>query len=247
MDEQFARMLAKVKKLLVKAEDPGCTAFEAEALNDKAAEIIARYGIEAALLTRDDPNKREEIVNHRMTFCAPYAQAKMVLANVIAQAYRCRAVKVREFNVDNFKSESVLRVIGYESDINRTELMYSSLSIQAAVQMQMSELFDKPDGENSKAWRNSFLQGFNTAVWKRLRDMERKIVSETNSSMPGTDLVLVDREAAVNLAVTELLGKTTKGSGTVSSGSGRHLGFQAGQRADLGAGRLVGTHKALSG
>ena len=36
-------MLEKVRKLLAKAEDPGCTPEEAAALNDKAAELIAKY------------------------------------------------------------------------------------------------------------------------------------------------------------------------------------------------------------
>ena len=36
--------LERVRKLLAKAEDPGCTPEEAAALNAKAAELIAKYG-----------------------------------------------------------------------------------------------------------------------------------------------------------------------------------------------------------
>jgi len=51
--------LGRVRKLLAKAEDPAVTAAEAELYNAKAAELIARHGIDAALLaatgqTRDE-------------------------------------------------------------------------------------------------------------------------------------------------------------------------------------------------
>jgi hypothetical protein len=43
-------LLDRVRKLLSKAEDEGCTPHEAEALTAKAAELMARYGIDRALL-----------------------------------------------------------------------------------------------------------------------------------------------------------------------------------------------------
>ena len=43
-------LLERVRKLLAKAEDSGVTAAEAEVFNAKAAELIARHGIDAALL-----------------------------------------------------------------------------------------------------------------------------------------------------------------------------------------------------
>jgi hypothetical protein len=43
-------ILDRVRKLLAKAEDEGCTPEEAEALTAKAADLMARYGIDRALL-----------------------------------------------------------------------------------------------------------------------------------------------------------------------------------------------------
>ena len=45
-----ADLLDRVRKLLAKAEDEGCSPAEAEALTAKAAELMARYGIDRALL-----------------------------------------------------------------------------------------------------------------------------------------------------------------------------------------------------
>jgi cytosine/adenosine deaminase-related metal-dependent hydrolase len=43
-------LLERVRKLLAKAEAQGATPAEAEALTAKAAELMARYGIDRALL-----------------------------------------------------------------------------------------------------------------------------------------------------------------------------------------------------
>ena len=48
--EPPAELLDRVRKLLAKAEDDGVTPAEAEALTAKAAELMARYGIDRALL-----------------------------------------------------------------------------------------------------------------------------------------------------------------------------------------------------
>ena len=48
--EAAAALLDRVRKLLAKAEDESVTPAEAQALTAKAAELMARYGIDRALL-----------------------------------------------------------------------------------------------------------------------------------------------------------------------------------------------------
>ena len=48
-------LLERVRKLLAKAESAGVTGPEAEALTAKAAELMARYGIDRALLAAARP------------------------------------------------------------------------------------------------------------------------------------------------------------------------------------------------
>ncbi|MFD0784986.1 DUF2786 domain-containing protein, partial [Micromonospora azadirachtae] len=48
-------MLSKVRKLLAQAEDPACTPAESAAFMSKATELIARYGVDRALLAARDP------------------------------------------------------------------------------------------------------------------------------------------------------------------------------------------------
>ena len=78
-------ILERVRKLLTKAEDPGCTPEESAALNDKAAELIAKYGVDRAMLAAARPES--DIVGDRtLAVNAPYALDKTGLLGTIARA-----------------------------------------------------------------------------------------------------------------------------------------------------------------
>lgn len=239
-DDQFSRMLEKVKKLLNKAEDPACTTFEAEALNDKAAELIARYGIEAAMLTKDDPAKTEKMVSLRMKFDSPYSNQKLNLAYAIAKAFRCQAIVLRELD-----KSAILRVIGYQSDVRRTEFLFNHLAIQAQIGMVLADS-DKPAHEHAKAWRTSWYGGFIISVRERLEAMERKVVNEATTGDPGTALMVADRSAQVKNMFDQLYPKTRKLKSAGSRGTGWGSGADSGNRADIGHGRIGNTNKALT-
>jgi hypothetical protein len=84
-------ILAKVRKILAKAEDPAATVHEAEVYTAKAAELIATYGIDRALLAEADP--AGDVVGDRVVVLdAPYALDKAALLAEVAQALRCRAI-----------------------------------------------------------------------------------------------------------------------------------------------------------
>ena len=85
-------MLDKVRKLLAKAEDPACTPAEAEAFTDKAAELIAKYGVDAALLAEADPS-RDPVGDRVIDIPSPYATEKCTLLSEVATELRCRAVR----------------------------------------------------------------------------------------------------------------------------------------------------------
>jgi len=81
-------MLEKVRKLLAKAKDPACSPAEASALNDKAAELIAKYGVDQALLSATDP-AADPVGDRIVTIEPPYARDKAGLA---ARRYNDRGV-----------------------------------------------------------------------------------------------------------------------------------------------------------
>ena len=84
-------LLARVRKLLAKAEDPAVTEAEAESYNTKAAELIARYGIDRAMLAAKDTGT-DEITTVEISMDNPYSRDKASLLTNIAHPLRCRAL-----------------------------------------------------------------------------------------------------------------------------------------------------------
>jgi Protein of unknown function (DUF2786) len=227
-------MLEKVRKLLAKAEDPGCTPEEAAALNDKAAELIAKYGMDAALLAAADP-QRDPVGDRVVSVQAPYALDKAGLLATVAGALRCRSVRRKVWVGDSYAY--TMHLFGFASDLERTELLYTSLLVQAAYGVAVAAV---PYGEQVAAFRRSWLVGFTYAVGRRLSLAERRASSEAESARPGPSvaLVLADRGSKVDRRVDEAYPRLRSSSPRRLQGSGIEGGYAAGQRADLGGVRV---------
>jgi hypothetical protein len=120
-------VLDKVRKLLAKAEDPACTAEEAAAFTDKAAELIAKYGVDRALLAARDPAS-DSVGDRIVAVAPPYALDKVGLLVAVASALRCRSVRRTGEGHRGFS----VHLFGYGSDLERVELLFTSLLVQPA-------------------------------------------------------------------------------------------------------------------
>lgn len=235
-------LLSRVRKLLVQAEDPGATVGEAEAFNAKAAQLIARYGIDAALLASAG-RTREEIGHRTVTVANPYRRDKAHLLTSVAEPLRCQTVHSYD------PGRYVVRLYGFGSDLERVELLYTSLLLQATRQL----VHVRPGGgwcgeyESTAAYRRSWLAGFTTAVYTRLSAAEERAVAEQPATPDGTSttLVLRDRGDQVDTAVRAAHPGLRTMRHRNLSGSGRVDGYGAGTRADIGARRVGGTRTAL--
>src|SRR6185369_8286775 len=120
-------ILDKVRKLLAKAEDPACTPAEAEAFTAKAAELIAKYGVDAALLAESDP-QRDPVGDRVIDIPAPYATEKCTLLSEVATELRCRAV--RRLRRGSAGKEFSMHLFGHAADLERVEVLFTSLLVQ---------------------------------------------------------------------------------------------------------------------
>jgi hypothetical protein len=236
-------ILAKVRKILAKAEDPAATVEEAEIYTAKAAELIATYGIDRALLAQADPSS--DVVGDRVVVLdPPYALDKASLLSAVAMPLRCRAVQRVRYVGD--RKEISLHLFGYASDLARSEILFTSLLLQATTTLARTVA---PRGESVAAYRRSWLAGFTAAVHRRLSEGEerasRSAQGRADQSTGRADaggvsvaLVLADRAVAVTRAVETEYPYLRKGQGRRLTGSGRGSGWAAGQNADLGGVRL---------
>jgi hypothetical protein len=249
-------LLDRVRKLLAKAEAEGVTPPEAEALTAKAAELMARYGIDRARLaaTRPDTDRPGSRI---IDIDNPWAQVRAHLLAGLAGAMRCQCVLL-----STTRPGARIHVFGYTSDLERADILYTSLLLQMARGLAAAAI---PAGVRSvRAWRRSWLLGFVTAVIARamtavtkpssqLRRHARVKAAEDRAASsaegetlqgPSTALVLADRAVVIRRQLEQAY-PVTRRTRITYSGRGYSAGYAQGQRADIGNARLKSA-RALS-
>lgn len=234
-------MLERVRKLLAKAENPACSSMEAEALNVKAAELIVKYGIDQALL-ENSAEKREEIGERVIQTPAPYSFNKALLLGAIAKCLKV-ALLVKSTNVGGrITKHTSVHMFGYQSDLERVEILYTSLLTQMSLQLAALQ----PPRKHQVIWRSSWMRGFVHSVLKRLEAAEQRAMSETGDAI-GTALVLRDRMRDAEAALAAAYPKTQPLRRHSRHNEASYVaGRVAGERADLGGTRVTqGSQRAL--
>ena len=239
--EASSRLLDRVRKLLAKAEDESVTPPEAQALTAKAAELMAKYGIDRALLAAerpetDQPSSRMLDIDH------PWARVKAHLLCGLGSALRCQCIMLH--TADSLK----VHIFGFASDLERLDVLYTSVLIQmwhglagAAVPAWC---------RSPRAWRRSWLLGFATAVISRVRAAEHAATCQATdpaaASSSRTALVLADRTLVIRREA-ERAYPLTRTARVTYSGTGYRDGYAQGQRADIGTARVTrGRGRALT-
>lgn len=222
--------LRRVRQLLVLADDPGATAAEAQACRDKAEALMARYGIDAALLAKDGV-RAAGIVDAHLRLDAPFVRDKATLAVHVAHAMRCQSV------LKGAEPCISVHVFGFEADVRCTEILVTSLLLQAAHELARTPI---PRGEHVAAFKRSWWQGFSQAVYVRLRTVQDaardEAQAERTGDEPSVDLVLADRTHEVEAAMREQYGTLRRAPRRRLTGGGIDHGYASGERADLDLG-----------
>jgi hypothetical protein len=238
------RLLDRVRKLLAKAEAQGVTPPEAQALTAKAAQLMARYGIDRALLAAARP-ETDAPGSRLVDLDNPWKRVKAHLLCGLGAALRCPCILLT--------TRDGLRVhmFGYESDIERTDVLYTSVLVQMSHGLAVAQV---PDRASPRAWRRSWLLGFAAAVITRVKAAEQAAQAAAEHAAPAaqsgksTALVLADRSLVVRNALQREY-PVTRAARTTYSGTGYGDGYEKGQRADLGTRRVTdaGTQALGSG
>jgi hypothetical protein len=238
-----APMLAKIRKLLAKAADPAATPDEAETYTAKAEALMATYGIDRALMALADPSL-DVVGDLVVVLDRPFAADKADLLSAVALTLGCEGVRRTRWP-DGVKELS-LHLFGHRSDLQRAEMLFTSLLVQAVHGLARTPV---PAEEHVAAFRRSWLAGFTHAVRTRLTLAERTAAhrGEADFAARGTTstLVLADRRVEVAQARAEAYPHLRAASPRALSGSGELDGWDAGQRADLGGARLRGGRPVL--
>ncbi len=234
------RMLSRIRALLAKAES---TEFpqEAEALTEKAQQLMAQHSIDEALLAAGQAGQSAGVPGSvRIGVENPYEGPKAMLLDAVAAANRCRVVWAKEF--------SFCTVIGFDSDLDAVELLYTSLLVQATAAMQRAGSRQHLDGASrTRAFRQSFLVSYAARIRERLTEATERTTREAAAGrhlredgtaeqlQPDERLLpaLAAREEAVDSATDRMFPKLTSQRVRVSDGEGWAAGRAAADRAAL--------------
>jgi hypothetical protein len=237
--EPPSALLDRVRKLLAKAEADGVTPPEAEALTAKAAELMARYGIDRALLAATRP-ETDQPANRIIDIDNPWAQVRAHLLAGLASAMRCQAILLTPD-----RGGARVHIFGYQSDLERADILYTSLLLQMAHGLTAAPV--PPRITSTRAWRRSWLLGFAAAVTARVKAAEDRAAATSSaqtSTGPSTALVLADRSVTIRRNVEDAY-PVTRQARITYTGNGYRDGYAKGQQADIGQTKL-GRKKALT-
>ena len=166
-------LLVRIRKLLAKAEGTD-NANEAEAFSAKAAQLIAEHRIDPGhvrdALTHGSLGVRRIAIGR-----GAYVRARLALLDTIARNEDCEVV----FETGSAGTTAVLA--GFESDLDMTEVLYTSLHAQAASQMANVRMRTPAA---TQRWRRSFLFGFANRVAEQLA-AARDRAAEAMAPNPG--------------------------------------------------------------
>ena len=220
------RILGKIRALLAKAES---TEFpeEAEALSARAQELMAKHSIDHALLPLS-PGRRTS--GGRLPVDNPYESPKATLLHAVAQANRCRSVWQKALGMST--------VIGFPSDLDAVELLFTSLLVQADTAiLREGTKRDAHGRSRTRAFRQSSLVAYALRIGERLSQATVHAEQEAVATSSGQDLlpVLNVRHRAVDDAVDEMFGDglVYDRAARVSDEEGWHSGLAAADMAAL--------------
>jgi hypothetical protein len=224
-------VLERVRGLLAKAES---TEFEAEAtaLTAKAQELITRHAIDVALLSAETGTQSSQPTMIRVPIDPPYADAKSLLIQVVAEATRCRTV------FSQLMSSS--SVVGLPGDLAAVEILFTSLLVQAQHAMTEAGQHAPPGSQpRSQSFRSAFLLSYARRIKERLAEINKHVFSDAERESSSFLPVLRSQEEAVADFVAKQFPDTVNGS--IRGGynrSGWVSGRIAADQAQLTAGRL---------
>jgi hypothetical protein len=229
--DREAPVLAKVRALLAQAES---TTFEAEAVafTAKAQELMARYSLDHALVW-ERSGREASPVALRLPVDDPYAEAKSLLLQIVAERSGCGAVFHERYAMST--------VVGLAADLASAEMLFTSLLVQSQMALQAESAAAQPGSRSrSRSFRSSFLLAYANRIDERLAAVNDDVRSDVPTATERSLLpVLAARSDAVDDAVQERFG--TLASHAVRGGSdgvGWVRGRMAADRAQLTDGEL---------
>ena len=226
-----AKALKLIRALLAKAE---ATTFDAEAesFTAKAQEMMTRHSIDAAVLASayKASGAQHGVESRRVHIDNPYADEKATFLSIIADVNGARAVWS--------PGPGFVTVMGFPVDLHLTDLLFTSLLVQATHAAAESTSVDRRS--RTPSYRRAFLLSYAYRIGERLEAAKQQTSAAAAEDYGASLLpILADRQAAVDAAYEEAFPNSTPMKGRSLDAAGFHAGRAAADRAHIGAGEAI--------
>lgn len=234
-DDSRKKLINRIQALQQKTVENGCTEEEALSAASMAARLLDEYGF-----SQDDIRNDADPITE-FTYIGKNKQLHGVVfvINGVMDFCDCKALTFKVFDKSSLKVQSVVKIIGRESDATlATYLLYL---FHSAFNREWKSFVHKIGSVSYASARKSFDIGMSNRICERLREMKRNrnAYVDQASGKSGYSLVVVK-----NAAVTEEFAKryphtkTTRTSYVVTSYAymaGRDAGNKVSINTGIGA------------
>lgn len=241
-----ATKLRQIQALMLAATDETKTQGFRDNAMARAMALMAEHGVTEMMLGAQAEKRDEKIITQNIEIKGAYSYEQMMLAARIAGALGCRS-NYRHYRDTVFS----VTFVGFASDVERAELLYTSLLLQAINGVKDERPFHWATASETRQHRKSWLRGFAARVGNRIEEAERRARGDydrehSGSGEPGTALVVADRDTLVQRFYDEMFGKlkAAKPKRRLNRAAVR-AGAMAGSRADIGDPRMSGGRPSL--
>ena len=235
-------VLERVRALLAQAESTTFEA-EAEAFTAKAQELMTRHAIDLAMVAdaagnRAGPSLGERPETIRVPIDDPYADMKSLMLQIVAEVSRCRAIFSPTY--------SFTTVVGFSHDLAATEMLFTSLLVQAQSALGDAGRHAPPGARTrSRSFKSSFLMGYANRVGDRLAEINRSVAATAEQETGRSVLpALVARASVVDEEMDRRFSDSVIGrSRGVHDPFGYHQGSAAADAARLSFADLTASER----
>lgn len=189
----------RINKLMAKAERTEYKE-EAEAFLAKAQELMTEYSIDEAMLRDCQPRVTEEIEELKLVYTGGMRKVLYRLGIRLAEYNGCRA-----FYTDRRHAQPrnvAVTVIGFPKDLERVELLDTSLRVQCAVALKkFSDEHVDPTWHRGykRNEKREFVLGYTDGVGVKLKVAEAKAVEDAAEAKgTGVELAIRSRKDQID-------------------------------------------------
>lgn len=254
--------LVTILNLLAKAEGTDNQA-EADIYRSKAFELMAKFGVDEALLNSHRPEGTREtpVVRVVEVLVGPYQKQRKDFLQKLMTALGCENVYYLNYKqkrqrrskfemrynmpkkpaVKNEPETMKVECVGFPSDLDRAEILWTSLVLQMHTMLLDDSKMGWMGRGEKRSYNNGRVAGFISEVSSRVRLREaatRQEAKQDETTGSSTALVLASREDAVAALWRERHDPKSFSRSSSSFGQsndyGKEAGRASGRRANIG-------------